>query len=419
MAKLPTKEDMHGLDPAFLASLVKRIPPNPLTGKPELNDIMKFMTQHPEELQNLVHQMDESSVGKPMDYANYDFNPLAKTVKPRTPWVLQLQDMGLVDGNGNPVDVSVKGKEREIETQQFFIIYVYDEKGRYRSTQNVYGNVTAGNLVQALQQAMAKPLPPLKPAMPSVLMISLLLQRFNPALRSWLDTLPPPFTWRFETEEESRSVSSGISSLNEKGFDIHLGRSSQFKQQGNEAFKKKDRTGAVDAYAKAIDELEEALIFADMKGDVDAQSQVKSALAVCYANRAAAWCIEGAGIDANKAIDDGKLSEEMDKVYNKAYYRQAKAHMILEQRSKAENVLIRALSLPELENDNSLVDFLIDLQTDGRGLSQDEGEFKQWVLDLVVNNVEPGRAKPTSLKGEWKRRCDAMFEKFENEREKN
>lgn len=99
------------------------------------------------------------------------------------------------------------------------------------------------------------------------------------------------------------------------------------------------------------------------------------------------------------------------------YYRQAKAHVFLKQKSKAEGVLIRALSLPELQNDNSLVDFLIELQTDGKGLSQDEGVFKQWILDLMMNSVNSGGSSPLKLEGEWKKRCDALFERFNKERD--
>lgn len=79
--------------------------------------------------------------------------------------------------------------------------------------------------------------------------------------------------------------------------------------------------------------------------------------------------------------------------------------------------MIRALSLPELQDDNSLVDFLIELQTNGKGLSQDEGAFKQWMLDLTMNGVNSGKPSPINLKGEWKRRCDVLFEKFNKERD--
>ena len=80
---------------------------------------------------------------------------------------------------------------------------------------------------------------------------------------------------------------------------------------------------------------------------------------------------------------------------------------------KAEHVLVRALTLPELENDKSLVDFLIELQTNGRGLPKDDEGLKQWTLDLLTNGTE--HANVSNVQGEWKRRCDELFERFEEE----
>ena len=155
-------------------------------------------------------------------------------------------------------------------------------------------------------------------ALPATLILSVRFQRFAPALRPFLDSIPSPFAWRFETEEENRTVAAGRTELREKEFRIYFARSGESKQQGNEAFKKQDRKKAVEAYTMAIDEMHEALVVADLEDDVDAVSDAHSALAICYANRAAAWCIEGNGMDAKKALEDGKSSENMNKTYAKA-----------------------------------------------------------------------------------------------------
>lgn len=158
----------------------------------------------------------------------------------------------------------------------------------------------------------------MKPALPNLLTISLRFKRFEPQLRKWLGIYPSPFSWRFETEKESRNTASGVSDLNEKGFAVYSARSDEFKRQGNEAFKRKDQKSALEAYTKAIEELQDGLNLADIEINPEAQTRAKKALAVCYANRAATWCIKGPGMNAQKAIDNGILSEQMDKTYAKA-----------------------------------------------------------------------------------------------------
>jgi hypothetical protein len=59
-----------------------------------------------------------------------------------------------------------------------------------------------------------------------------------------------------------------------------------------------------------------------------------------------------------------------------------------------------------------LVDRLIELLTDGKGLSNDEAKFKQWMLDLGVNGGPESR-KLLRLKGEWKRQLDAKFAQWQ------
>jgi hypothetical protein len=171
---------------------------------------------------------------------------------------------------------------------------------------------------RALYQAITAPISPLKPGLPNIFMISLRYKAHEEALKKYLDILPRPFTWRFETEEESRNVAAGLSDLNEQGIAIYRSRSETFKRLGNDAFKKKDRKAAVAAYTQAIDELEEALGLAQLELDDEAKADAKKALAVCYANRAAAWTIDGPGSDAGKAVEDGYASERMNKTYLKS-----------------------------------------------------------------------------------------------------
>jgi hypothetical protein len=93
------------------------------------------------------------------------------------------------------------------------------------------------------------------------------------------------------------------------------------------------------------------------------------------------------------------------------YIRQATTHQVLGELGNAQDSIARALRRPDLENDNGLVDRLIELQTDGKGFSNDEGVFKNWMLDILINDQASSK-RMTGIKGEWHRRCDAHFAKW-------
>jgi hypothetical protein len=77
----------------------------------------------------------------------------------------------------------------------------------------------------------------------------------------------------------------------------------------------------------------------------------------------------------------------------------------------AKDSVAQALRRPDLENDLGLVDRLIDLYTSGKGLSDDQGTFKDWMLDILIKDRKSSERLP-GIKGEWKRRCDAQFAKW-------
>jgi hypothetical protein len=94
------------------------------------------------------------------------------------------------------------------------------------------------------------------------------------------------------------------------------------------------------------------------------------------------------------------------------YVRQASAHEKLGDKPAALRDLRRALGRPELENDNGLVDKFIDLLTDGKGLSNEESEFKSWAVDRMLNQGREG-GQLMNAPGEFKRRLDAQFAKWQ------
>lgn len=77
----------------------------------------------------------------------------------------------------------------------------------------------------------------------------------------------------------------------------------------------------------------------------------------------------------------------------------------------ALDVITRALRRKDLENDASLVDRLIELLTGGKGFSDDETIFKNWMLEVLTND-QKSAAKLKGVNGEWKKRCDAQLAKW-------
>ena len=73
--------------------------------------------------------------------------------------------------------------------------------------------------------------------------------------------------------------------------------------------------------------------------------------------------------------------------------------------------ITKALRRKELESDNGLVDKLVEILTDGKGLSDDEGVFKGWILDICINDPKTGDLLD-KLGGGWKERINAQFAKF-------
>lgn len=98
-------------------------------------------------------------------------------------------------------------------------------------------------------------------------------------------------------------------------------------------------------------------------------------------------------------MEDGEIAEQADPSYNKCYIRQVNALQRMDRLSDAQKTLARALRRKDLENDSGLVDKLVEILTDGKGMPGDVDSFEQWLKGLgdICDAVE----------GEWKRRCDS------------
>jgi len=368
---------------------------------------MKYMSQNSDEMDSVMKSMDHLNLDqKDMDFSEYDFASLGPKIRHESFWVLQLEHTGMVDASGRPLFSSVA--HNTPGSRPTFMIYCYDDREAFRVTQECDSLPTSATVLQTLRRAIAKPLPPLKPELPWFLLISIKFKQHLPDLKPFLDSLPTPFHWRLETQEEVENLKEGIWKLNEDGVRKALVSADKLKSAGNAAFTRKNRSEAVKAYSGAIDALTDVL---SMTPDIEDEKKAKKQLAICYANRAAAYLISGAGEDPNKAIKDGKSAQQWDPTYSKAYIRQATAHQLLGNTEIAKDAVAGALHLPELENDTGLVDRLIELYTDGNGLSDDETIFKNWTVDILINDKKSSE-RLQGLKGEWRRRLDAQFAKW-------
>ncbi|KAF8061481.1 hypothetical protein FPV67DRAFT_281733 [Lyophyllum atratum] len=402
-----TPADYGGMDPEIMRAIVDKIPPNAVTGRVDFGDIMKYMSKNPDEMETLIKSTENLDLDKKdEDLSRYDFASLAPKIRHESFWVLQLEHMGTVDASGRPLSSSAA--HNTPGSRPTFMIYCYDDRESFRLTQECDTLPTSATVLQVLRRVIAKPLPPLRPELPWFLLISIKFKQHIPDLKPFLDSLPAPFHWRLETQEEVENLKEGIWKLNEDGVRKALVSADKLKTAGNASFSRKDRLEAVKAYTGAIDALIDVL---SMTPDIEDEKKAKKQLAICYGNRAAAYLIPGTGVDAKKAIEDGKSAQEWDPNYTKAYIRQATAYQLLGNTELAKDVVARALHSSELENDNGLVDRLVDLYTDGNGLSDDEATFKNWTIDILINDRK-GSERLQGLKGEWRRRLDAQFARW-------
>ena len=166
----------------------------------------------------------------------------------------------------------------------------------------------------AIREAIAKPIAPCRPSLPNLLVVSRRLQLHITRARTFLDSLPEPFTWRFETEEEAEAVSSGVHNMNEENVAKGLKIGAGAKATANAAYAKQNCAVALKAYSEAIRTYEHVLT---QRPDTAEEKTALRQLAVCYANRAAAYLLPGQGLDHEAALKDARKAEEVDPTYEK------------------------------------------------------------------------------------------------------
>ncbi|KAI0357870.1 hypothetical protein OH77DRAFT_1422004 [Trametes cingulata] len=389
----PKKPTPNGMNPEVMEMFQQVLSGyKPRGSTSSLDDIMRHLaTQDPSTVEALMNAVSNADASREVDIATFDYTSVP--VKKDSFWVVQMLHTGFQDRNGRFEDEYFPGSEPA------FQIIIYDDRNSYRAgvLNPEPGLPSSDFILRSIKKAIATPVPPLRPALPSLLLIARKLSVHVDALRPFLDSLPKPFTWRLETAEEEDEVASGIHAMNLEGIAKGLRNAESEKALGNQAIARKDRAGAVNHYTEAIESLRDA--WGQSPTDEETK-KIKTMLAVCFSNRAASWLLPGDGQDARKALKDADDAIWHDAEYGKAYYRKAKAHQLLEEPSQAIDTLCEALGKQSLSSEKGLVDTLVELYG---GFPTEAEELRKFCLDKFKDESGDKRARHIT---EFRRRAE-------------
>lgn len=166
-----------------------------------------------------------------------------------------------------------------------------------------------------IKRAIVTPFPGIERGLPRLLLITIKLSHHREALAAFLDTLPAPFKWSIEIPQFASKLDDYLDQRMRDKLASYMDAAEAAKAEGNRAFKEKDFKTAIEEYGKAIDRAKE-VAFSD-RGEEEAGQAARRLLAVCYANRAAAYLLPGDELDVEKALEDGQKAEKYNPDYAK------------------------------------------------------------------------------------------------------
>ncbi|KAI0694104.1 hypothetical protein BC835DRAFT_1030797 [Cytidiella melzeri] len=326
----------------------------PRSNAPIGSDAVRMLAnKSPEDLERIMSAL--SGLGDPkVDLESFDYSKVK--VKKNSFWVMQMSADGFV---GPKEQFS---HEYKAGYKPNFQLIIYDESSSFRVCETTGGGLPSSSfLLTAIKKSIASPMPPIRQSLPQLLIIAIKLSPHVDALRPFLDSLPAPFSWRVETPEEAAEVASGVHEKNVEGVALGLSTAQTEKALGNQAIASKNRSKAVKHYTEAIECLLDAISQNPTKEE---KTKIEELLSVCHVNRSVAWMMEGSGLDPKKALKDAEDATLWNEDYAKAYYRQAKACHLLDDRARAIEILEGALGRPKLAKDKGLSDFLQELTSE-------------------------------------------------------
>ncbi|TFY71397.1 hypothetical protein EVG20_g1601 [Dentipellis fragilis] len=343
---------MGGWDTNVLMDVIKNLPPDPHTGDLEPRNMTRYLQDnaHRPEIQRLLQNcisMNQNIRSK--DISSFDFSSL--NVGPEIVWIIDIVYAGKLDRAGierDPDDPNL------LPSFQLTCSNV-DNRLNNRLFEMFFGNLpTSDQVLQFIKRAIAAPIPPFRPALPTAFHLRRRLEPHMSVLRPFLDSLPAPFAYQLETPEMEEVLTSAAA------------------QGRDEAFARRDRAAAIKAYSAAIQYLDDVLD--NTSGNPDVEQRLERLVAVVCANRAAAYLLEGEGRDAEMALIDGRVAEDRDPTYIKGYYRETRALEILGELKLAQECIERGLARPEFRDNEGFREELARL----RRLQPNPPETTMW-----------------------------------------
>ncbi|KAF8884885.1 hypothetical protein CPB84DRAFT_1850516 [Gymnopilus junonius] len=421
-SRRPMREVMEslGMDYDSTIAVGLKIRPDPLTGKVEMGDFAQYLQSNMDDpdvarmmgsIIGAYGKLEEERSNARNTVVNFSSIPVQKF----TLWSIQLQFSGLELPTGEPLRSNDPRRTQE-GVKQTFSLSCYIKVGPGmdsdidRLVQSFVGLPDSNQVENFIREAILRPYPPLESYVPNMILLSGNLRQHEAALHPFLDSLPAPFQWKIAPQryEEREGETHYFRSL--VNFERYLEIADEKKEEGSKAFAAKNGVAAVGAYREAIDYIEKALIKTHGILDVEMNERALNAKAVYCANCSAARLLKGDAMDAHKALKDAESAIKSSAHYVKAYVRLSRAYEALGDYRQAEESIARALRLPQLENHGGLVDHLIMLQTDGKGLPKDRNAFADWSRKLLFENESAERMK--SVGGLWRKRYQELEGKF-------
>ncbi|KAI0065795.1 hypothetical protein BV25DRAFT_1821481 [Artomyces pyxidatus] len=343
-------DDLGGLDPNLLLSVMQGIRPNPITGQVEMEDLQRAMLENmtPDTMKFIDSMLSLHRQSSDIDLTSFDFVSLGNTIEAESFWIIVLNYVGMVDASQNSLDDETA--RRTPGAMPYFAMECKSCQGPEEPIGQRWAQVSVGlpnsaAVLDFIHHAIATPIPPNTPCLPQTLYLSIKFAPHIPTLRPFLDSLPAPFTWGIETPAQAELHSELAMLGKEHRLDAYIAYAHKEKDEGNAAFAKKDRARALAAYSEAVVYATSA---AQQGGNEKRTKEAERLLAVCLSNRAATHLLEGEGMDARNALHDAEAAEEHDPSYVKGYYRQSRAHEVIGDTEKAIIVMERALASPRV-----------------------------------------------------------------------
>ncbi|KAI0047326.1 hypothetical protein FA95DRAFT_1595755 [Auriscalpium vulgare] len=251
----------------------------------------------------------------PIDFSALCIGQLQSFVR----WTIGLVDLGPVDA---PDDAVV-----DKPTKHHFLL-LCDDTPRlitYMWTVVGVGPPPATVVLDFIRHAFAAWAP--RP-LPALLHFTAAFMPYAARLAPVLATLPAPMTYDIHSLEGARANTVDFTNM-----------ANSSRQRANEAYAGRDREAALMEYTFAVATL--TIVLVEGHGAAE-MARARTQLAVCLANRAAAYLLEGPGMDAQRALREGMGAERADASYVKGYLRQMRAHLLLGDVVQARSALERA-----------------------------------------------------------------------------